>query len=725
MASGGDDSSTRKQITANEEVRLLPKGWEMRGTGKSNRVTFYRSDDSKADKNGTFDHPVLGGLPRPWELRKPGRGQYIYYNTKTKKSVTRGPREVSRRSRTPPPGAVTVRGSGHGRLRRLETSFRPLDDKYERVKCLDAGDRTIGGMNDGTYVVRKKLTGQLFVEKNYNGAVPHLIPLIKSEINMMKDLIHNSIIHYVASFVQDSPFRATVYMEYCDRGSLRDPILTYKDRKKSHVPDFVPEGFVWHAFVGLTDALGFLTTGRSCVSLSLGAAKSNGAAAAGSWMPVVHRDIKPDNVFLRSRDTPGSAKPFYVGLVGSVEYHAPELAFDPYPDAARENLQAGPHTGKSDVWALAYPLRSLRAKGRAAKRPVLEITEKAVYSEYLERSIAWGAARDPADRPDGWELVTALKEQRDLWVADANWKAQVEPEVIKMDPYSAEGELINIHNHFHQGQYQEVIDFDTSAFSAENALPARVLQLRARIALGQAEDVVADIQGESEPDLVAVGALAQQALGKSEEAVKTIEELAASSGDNVTVQVVGGTVLQAAGKSEEALALLSQHSGSLDAVALITQIHLQQNRTDLAVKEVSAARRWAQDSLLVNLAESWVGLRVGGDKYQQAFYVFEELAQAPSTSSIVSLVSQAVCELHLGRVEEAQGALEQAVQKQPDYAEAIANLLVLTVVIGKDPSELKESLRKTAPEHQYLVDLEEKSALFDKAAAKFTAKVSS
>lgn len=40
------------------------------------------------------------------------------------------------------------------------------------------------------------------------------------------------------------------------------------------------------------------------------------------------------------------------------------------------------------------------------------------------------------------------------------------------------------------------------------------------------------------------------------------------------------------------------------------QIHLQQNRNDLAVKEVTAARRWAQDSILVNLAESWVGLRL-------------------------------------------------------------------------------------------------------------------
>ncbi|KAI1303516.1 coatomer epsilon subunit-domain-containing protein [Xylaria venustula] len=293
-----------------------------------------------------------------------------------------------------------------------------------------------------------------------------------------------------------------------------------------------------------------------------------------------------------------------------------------------------------------------------------------------------------------------------------------------MDPYSAEGELINIHNYFHQGQYQEVVDFDTSSLSPENQVPARVLVQRARVALGQAEDVLADVQGEtSEPEFAAVAALAQSALGQTDEAVQAIEELAQSAGDNQTVQVLGGIVLQAAGKSDEALALLSKHSGSLDATALITQIHLQQNRTDLAIKEVAAARRWAQDSLLVNLAESWVGLRVGGEKYQQAFYVFEELAQAPATSSIVTLVSQAVCELHLGRVEEAQSALEQALQKKPDYADAIANLLVLTVITGKDATELTSSLKKAAPGHALLTDLEEKSDLFDKAASKFSAKV--
>lgn len=133
-----------------------------------------------------------------------------------------------------------------------------------------------------------------------------------------------------------------------------------------------------------------------------------------------------------------------------------------------------------------------------------------------------------------------------------------------MDPYSAEGELINIHNAFHQGQYQEVVDFDTSSFSPENALPAKVLALRAQVALGNAQEVLDEVKGEKEPALEAVGALAEAALGKTDSATQTIEKLAALSADDVTVQIVGGTVLHAAGKTEEALALLTQHQGSCE-----------------------------------------------------------------------------------------------------------------------------------------------------------------
>jgi coatomer protein complex subunit epsilon len=84
------------------------------------------------------------------------------------------------------------------------------------------------------------------------------------------------------------------------------------------------------------------------------------------------------------------------------------------------------------------------------------------------------------------------------------------------------------------------------------------------------------------------------------------------------------------------------------------------------------------------------GIVQGGDKYQSAFYVFEELAQAPSTSSAHTLVSQAVAELHLGRIEEAQAALEQATQKEPESSAAIANQFVLSVISGKDATALTE-----------------------------------
>lgn len=77
----------------------------------------------------------------------------------------------------------------------------------------------------------------------------------------------------------------------------------------------------------------------------------------------------------------------------------------------------------------------------------------------------------------------------------------------------------------------------------------------------------------------------------------------------------------------------------------------------------------------------------GGEKYQQSFYVYEELAQAPSTFSVPSLVSQAVCEMHLGRTEEAQSALDQAIKKEPEHVEAIANMLVLAVISGNSPKE--------------------------------------
>lgn len=59
----------------------------------------------------------------------------------------------------------------------------------------------------------------------------------------------------------------------------------------------------------------------------------------------------------------------------------------------------------------------------------------------------------------------------------------------------------------------------------------------------------------------------------------------------------------------------------------------------------------------------------------------------PSSSSAVSQVGQAVSEIHLGRLPEAEVALQTALKQYPDDAEVIANTIVLNTLAGKNNTE--------------------------------------
>lgn len=300
-----------------------------------------------------------------------------------------------------------------------------------------------------------------------------------------------------------------------------------------------------------------------------------------------------------------------------------------------------------------------------------------------------------------------------------------------MDPFSSDGELVNIHTAFTQSQHALVLsDYSPSDFSPSNHLAVQILQYRSQCALGQYDDVIASISdsdAKSTPDLAAARLYASYLLalqqGKDgEAAVVEAEKLAESSGDNLSVQLLVGTILARSGRQDQALTLLSKHTGSLDAVALIIQIHLSQNRTDLAQKEAKSARSFAQDALLVNLAESWIGMRTGGDAYQRAFYVFEELAQGPSSASAGSLVAQAVSELHMGRVEEAETALDQALKLEPENKEALANKIVLETILGRDAEEGRKKLQGVDAGNEFLEDLKAKREAFGVAVGKYSPK---
>lgn len=102
--------------------------------------------------------------------------------------------------------------------------------------------------------------------------------------------------------------------------------------------------------------------------------------------------------------------------------------------------------------------------------------------------------------------------------------------------------------------------------------------------------------------------------------------------------------------------------------------------------------------------------------------MFEELAQAPASQAVQSLVGQAVSELHLGRYPEAEAALQQAIALDPKSPGVLANTIVLNTILGKDTAELKKSLEEVDPKHPFLVDITAKKDAFDAAQAKYTPK---
>lgn len=267
-------------------------------------------------------------------------------------------------------------------------------------------------------------TGKLLVLKKTRESFEYTNGIPK-EAHILRNIINNGhkrlpcLYHFNTSLAE-----CHYWMDYCDCGDLLDMALYFLYRGL-----VVPEGFIWHVHTQLSAATAYLHTGLLDYMDPERPPPPN-------WQPIVHRDIKPDNVFLKF--VPGNRYPDIVlgdfglattNLVTGGPYHF-------LGTACWQSPQFPYHTIDSDVWsagavihylALIYPPLAVQPKDdpRTSKewecdgrtRKVWDISWRG-YSVMLQETLKEWLSLKGAMRPVGLSGVLKAEGGRTIWLAE-------------------------------------------------------------------------------------------------------------------------------------------------------------------------------------------------------------------------------------------------------------------------------------------------------------------
>jgi len=292
-------------------------------------------------------------------------------------------------------------------------------------------------------------------------------------------------------------------------------------------------------------------------------------------------------------------------------------------------------------------------------------------------------------------------------------------------------QLFDIRAAFLTGSYQQCInDAPKVKVSPELTTERDVLMYRAYIAQRKFGVVLDEIRPSSAPELRAVRIYAEY-LSNEARRDAIIKELDSEMSGNVdlsnyTYLLMAASVYYHEQNYDSALRTLHQ-SDNLECLALMVQTLLKIDRVDLAKKELKRMQDADEDSILTQLAQAWFNLSVGGDKFQDAYYIFQEMSDKHNATPLL-LNGQAASYMGQGRFDDAESVLQEALDKDSNNPETIINMVMLSQHLGKAPevsnryiSQLKDSHRS----HPFVKDYFQKESEFERISKNYAPSVSS